>query len=182
MQTVDPCELGWFGRVSSSPSISGRHLWLETKTPLVLVAPEEVVITDSDVEQVAGSYAEEDSYHHSQFPPVLETRYRRRVLLASAGQPSNPSSPILCRLKTAKCGSEFNHTCRMPPFEQQFPISARFSAALQAVHASLHLGYPLQAYSSRSPDCGFSGWTTRSNSNFSRSSSVSRDKTVGQAQ
>lgn len=57
MQTVDPCELGWFGRVSSSPSISGRHLWLETKTPLVLVAPEQVVITDSDVEQVAGSYA-----------------------------------------------------------------------------------------------------------------------------
>jgi hypothetical protein len=85
--------------------------------------------------------------------------------------------PTALQIEYCECGSEFNQTSRMRPFEQQFPISARLSAALQVAHASLHLGYSLQTCSSRSPDCGFSGWTTRSNSNFSRSSSASPNKT-----
>lgn len=65
----------------------------------------------------------------------------------------------------------------MRPFDQRFPISARLSAALPAAHACLHPGDFLQDYSCHTLDCGFLEWTTRSNSNFSRSSFVSPDKT-----
>jgi hypothetical protein len=84
--------------------------------------------------------------------------------------------PTPFQIEYCESASRFKHTFRMRPFEQQFSISAQLSAALQAARASLHPGYFRQDYSLHSLDCGFSGWTTRSNSNFSRSSSVSPEQ------
>ena len=84
--------------------------------------------------------------------------------------------PTALQIEYCECGSKFNQTSRMGPVEQQFPISARPSAVLQAEHASHHPGYFLQYYSFHSLDSEFRGWTKRSNSTFSRSSSVSRTR------
>jgi len=52
----------------------------------------------------------------------------------------------------------------------------RFSADLRAAHACPHPVDSLLDYSLHSLEYGFSGWTTAGNSNFSRSSFVSRGK------
>jgi hypothetical protein len=69
-----------------------------------------------------------------------------------------------------------SHTCRARPFEEELLISALLFAAPQAAHACPHPVDFLQNYSFHSRDCGFSGWTRDSNSNFSSFSFVSQGK------